>query len=49
MATQIAKAISGATVIGVDVRDEAIDATKKAGADYTINALNQDPLVEIKK
>ncbi|WP_338604547.1 NAD(P)-dependent alcohol dehydrogenase [Sulfolobus tengchongensis] len=49
MAVQIAKAVSGATVIGVDVRDEAIEAAKKAGADYVINASSQDPLIEIRK
>ena len=47
MAVQIAKAISGATVIGVDVRDEAVEAAKNAGADYVINAANQDPISEI--
>ncbi|NON63426.1 NAD(P)-dependent alcohol dehydrogenase [Acidianus sp. RZ1] len=49
MAVQIAKAVSGATVIGVDVRDEAIEAAKRAGADYAINVSTQDPIAEIRK
>ncbi|ARM74654.1 NAD(P)-dependent alcohol dehydrogenase [Acidianus manzaensis] len=49
MAIQIAKAISGATVIGIDVRDEATEAAKKAGADYVINASSSNPVNEIRK
>lgn len=49
MAIQIAKAISGATIIGIDIRDEALEAAKRAGADYVINALTTDPLTEIRK
>ncbi|QIW22753.1 NAD(P)-dependent alcohol dehydrogenase [Sulfolobus sp. S-194] len=49
MAIQIAKAISGATIIGVDVRDEALEAAKRAGADYAINASSQDPISEIRR
>ena len=49
MAVQIAKAVSGAIVIGVDVREEAVEAAKRAGADYVVNASTQDPLVEIRR
>ncbi|MEM3221700.1 MAG: NAD(P)-dependent alcohol dehydrogenase [Saccharolobus sp.] len=49
MAVQIAKAISGATVIGVVVRDEALEVAKRAGADYVVNASTQDPISEIRK
>ncbi|AAK42665.1 NAD(P)-dependent alcohol dehydrogenase [Saccharolobus solfataricus] len=49
MAVQIAKAVSGATIIGVDVREEAVEAAKRAGADYVINASMQDPLAEIRR
>ena len=34
MAIQIANATSGATIIGVDVREEALEAAKRAGADH---------------
>ncbi|TRM89491.1 NAD(P)-dependent alcohol dehydrogenase [Sulfolobus sp. C3] len=49
MAVQIAKAVSGAVVIGIDVRDEAVEAARRAGADYVINASSQDPLAEIRR
>lgn len=49
MAIQIAKAVSGATIIGVDVREEALEAAKRAGADYVINASSQDPVSEIRR
>ncbi|MCY0860551.1 MAG: NAD(P)-dependent alcohol dehydrogenase [Sulfolobaceae archaeon] len=47
IAVQIAKAISGATVIGVDIRDEAVEVAKRAGADHVINAMTTDPIKEI--
>ncbi|MEM2703522.1 MAG: NAD(P)-dependent alcohol dehydrogenase [Candidatus Bathyarchaeia archaeon] len=47
MAIQIAKAINGAMVIGVDIRDEAIETAKKAGADYVIDGRNAKVVDEI--
>jgi len=48
MAIQIAKAV-GMAVIGVDVRDEALDAAKKAGADYVVDGRSGNVIEEIKK
>ncbi len=47
MAVQIAKAMTGATVIGVDVRDEALEAAKRAGADHVVDG-RKNPIQEIK-
>ena len=48
LAIQMAKAVSGATVIGVDVKDDALEAAEKAGADHVINARSTDPVEGIK-
>ncbi|MEM1915345.1 MAG: NAD(P)-dependent alcohol dehydrogenase [Candidatus Nezhaarchaeales archaeon] len=47
MAIQIAKSTSGATIVGVDVREEALDVAKKVGADYVINSRVSDAVKEI--
>jgi propanol-preferring alcohol dehydrogenase len=48
MAIQIAKAYSGATVIAVDVREEALELAKRAGADYVVDG-KRDPVSEIRR
>jgi propanol-preferring alcohol dehydrogenase len=48
MAIQIAKAI-GMAVIGVDVRDEALEAAKRAGADYVVDGRSSSVVEEIKR
>jgi propanol-preferring alcohol dehydrogenase len=47
MAMQIAKAISGAKIIAMDLDDQKLDIAKKNGADNTINSKKQDPLKAI--
>jgi alcohol dehydrogenase, propanol-preferring len=47
-AIQIAKATSGATIIGVDVREEALEAAKRAGADHVIDGRSANVIDEIK-
>jgi propanol-preferring alcohol dehydrogenase len=47
MAMQIAKAISGAKIIAMDLDDQKLDIAKKNGADNTINSEKQDPLKAI--
>ncbi len=48
LALQYAK-VAGATVVAVDLNDEKLQTARDLGADYTINARNQDPVEEIKK
>jgi propanol-preferring alcohol dehydrogenase len=48
MAIQYAR-IQGATVVAVDLHDDKLQTATKLGADYTINAAEQDPVEEIKK
>ncbi len=47
MAMQIAKAITGAKVIAMDLDDQKLDLAKKNGADNTINSKKEDPLKAI--
>ena len=47
LALQYAK-IFGATVVAVDVVDEKLELARELGADYTVNALNEDPVAAIK-
>ncbi|MFL6410394.1 MAG: alcohol dehydrogenase [Nitrososphaeraceae archaeon] len=47
MAMQIAKEISGAKIIAMDLDDQKLNIAKKNGADYTINSKKQDPLKAI--
>jgi len=49
MAIQIAKATSGATIIGVDVREEALEAAKRAGADHVIDGRGDKVIEKIKR
>ena len=48
LALQYAK-ISGATVVAVDVVDEKLELARELGADYTVNAMVEDPIAAIKK
>src|SRR5438876_5315929 len=48
LALQYAK-IAGAAVVAVDLVDEKLDLAKKLGADYTVNANQEDPVEAIQK
>jgi propanol-preferring alcohol dehydrogenase len=48
MALQYAK-IQGATVVAVDVHDDKLATAKELGADFVVNAIEQDAAEEIKK
>jgi alcohol dehydrogenase, propanol-preferring len=48
LAVQYAK-IFGATVVAVDVVDDKLQLARVLGADYTVNALTQDPVQVIKR
>jgi propanol-preferring alcohol dehydrogenase len=48
LAMQYAK-IAGATVVAVDVVDEKLELARELGADYTVNAMTEDPVEAIKK
>jgi alcohol dehydrogenase, propanol-preferring len=48
LALQYAK-IFGATVVAVDVVDDKLELARELGADYTVNALVQDPVQVIKE
>jgi alcohol dehydrogenase, propanol-preferring len=48
MALQYAK-IQGATVVAVDVHDDKLQTAKELGADFVVNAVEQDAAEEIKK
>src|SRR5919198_395519 len=47
MAIQLAKAISGANVIAMDLDDNKLEVAKKNGADSTINSKKGDPVKAI--
>jgi propanol-preferring alcohol dehydrogenase len=47
MAIQLAKAISGANVIAMDLDDNKLEVAKKNGADSTINSRKEDPVKAI--
>jgi alcohol dehydrogenase, propanol-preferring len=47
MAIQLAKTVTGARIIALDLDDEKLDIAKKNGADNTINSKKQDPLKAI--
>ncbi|MEM2522197.1 MAG: NAD(P)-dependent alcohol dehydrogenase [Candidatus Bathyarchaeia archaeon] len=49
MVVQIAKAVSGATIIGVDVREEALKIAERAGADYVVDGRMDNVVEEIMK
>jgi propanol-preferring alcohol dehydrogenase len=46
LALQYAK-IAGGTVVAVDVNDEKLDLAKQLGAEYTVNAVREDPVEAI--
>ena len=48
LAVQYAK-IQGATVVAVDLEDDKLEMARELGADYVVNAAEQDPAAEIQK
>jgi len=44
MAIQLAKAVTGAKIIAMDLDDQKLDVAKKNGADVTINSKKEDPV-----
>ncbi|HJT48754.1 MAG TPA: alcohol dehydrogenase [Nitrososphaeraceae archaeon] len=47
MAIQLAKAVTGANVIALDLADQKLEVAKKNGADSTINSKKEDPVKAI--
>jgi propanol-preferring alcohol dehydrogenase len=47
MAIQLAKAVTGAKIIAMDLDDKKLDVAKKNGADNTINSKKEDPVKAI--
>ena len=47
MAIQIAKAVTGARIIAMDLDDKKLEFAKKEGADTTVNSKNEDPVKAI--
>jgi propanol-preferring alcohol dehydrogenase len=47
MAIQLAKAVTGAKIIAMDIDDQKLDVAKKNGADITINSKEEDPVKAI--
>ena len=47
MAIQLAKAVTGAKIIAMDIDDQKLDAAKKNGANITINSKKEDPVKAI--
>ncbi|HET7389479.1 MAG TPA: alcohol dehydrogenase [Nitrososphaeraceae archaeon] len=47
MALQLAKAVTGAKIIAMDLDDQKLDVAKKNGADITINSKKEDPVKAI--
>jgi alcohol dehydrogenase, propanol-preferring len=47
MAIQLAKAISGARIIALDLNDEKLTTAKQNGADDTINSKKEDPIKSV--
>jgi propanol-preferring alcohol dehydrogenase len=43
MAIQLAKAVTGAKIIAMDIDDQKLDVAKKNGANITINSKKEDP------
>lgn len=49
LAVQYAKRVFNTNVIAVDINDDKLGLAKEVGADYVINAKNEDPVVKIKE
>jgi propanol-preferring alcohol dehydrogenase len=47
MAIQLAKAISGSTVIAMDLDDNKLRAAKENGADYVVNAMKENRVATV--
>jgi len=47
MAIQLAKAVTGARIIAMDLDDKKLDFAKKEGADTAVNSKNEDPVKAI--
>src|SRR6476619_3302797 len=47
MAIQLAKAVTGANIIAMDLDDQKLDVAKKNGANVTINSKKEDPVKAI--
>jgi propanol-preferring alcohol dehydrogenase len=47
MGIQLAKAVTGANIIAVDLDDQKLDVAKKNGANITINSKKEDPVKAI--
>jgi propanol-preferring alcohol dehydrogenase len=47
MAIQLAKAVTGARIIAMDLDDKKLEYAKKEGADTTVNSKNEDPIKAI--
>jgi alcohol dehydrogenase, propanol-preferring len=47
MAIQLAKAVTGARIIAMDLDDQKLEVAKKNGADVTINSKKEDPVKAI--
>ena len=47
MAIQLAKAVTGARIIAMDLDDKKLEFAKKEGADTTINSKNEEPVKAI--
>ena len=47
MAIQLAKAVSGARVIALDLDDNKLKAAKESGADIIINSKKEDPIKSV--
>jgi len=47
IAIQLAKAVTGAKIIAMNLDDQKLDVAKKNGADITINSKKEDPVKAI--
>ena len=47
MAIQLAKAVTGARIIAMDIDDKKLEVAKKEGADFIVNSKKEDPVKAI--
>jgi propanol-preferring alcohol dehydrogenase len=47
MAIQLAKSVTGARIVAMDIDDQKLDVAKKNGANDTINSKKEDPVKAI--